>query len=421
MNKLKSIVMFTLILALSLGSTLTVHAGLFDLFAKPLDAPSSIDAHNCEWDGDDFYVVWSKVPDAGEYSIKIDNKEYKSSKNYIKITPASSQIANGSVNGKIEVSAVPAATDKKHKRSGYSTINYSGTILDKPVKYTCYWDGDKICVEFSRIQGAAQYEIVGKYGSDFISAPRFYYTPTDDAYNSGLVDATFRVRAIPDTNDRSVRSSDLAGLSISEAAVNYSFATDEFSAVNLSLSNLEKYFIQYGYTPTTISDGDYTIVDISITDNKNKTTVLGTFGRTALSAAAGALGNILDNSDEILEYGYENNGDFKTARNAAGFFGAVGGVIKDKDIIFKDTNIHYKYFYKRGEENYSAAYMLNSYMISNNQKPTFSDSAYNSDDNCYYFDCEWFKRRIKVSSEKSKDRWNIYVEPAGYYQIYNCF
>ncbi|MBR6328676.1 MAG: hypothetical protein IKR68_03420 [Lachnospiraceae bacterium] len=56
MKKTKRLVALLLALILTMGSIMPVHAGLF---AKKLTAPTTCSG---QWQGDDFYVVWDKVP-----------------------------------------------------------------------------------------------------------------------------------------------------------------------------------------------------------------------------------------------------------------------------------------------------------------------------------------------------------------------
>lgn len=419
MIKIKANVMLILAMVLTIGSTVSVHAGLFDFFAKPLEAPGNYDKHNCEWEGYDLYVVWNKVQDADKYKVKINNKTYESNTNRIKVTPDSSQLTSGNVSGQIEVSAVPASNDNKHKASNFSTIKYSGTVLKKPEKYTYYWDGDCYKVIFSEVSGASYYELINSdTQKDWqLYSDSFTCNLTDADRQAGSIDYHFSIAAIPNEAEKSTRMSDYVNMTVQSLYLpDSSFVDDEYSAAFLSKAQLINYLRNMGYNPTEKNDnsGQYTIIDVSLKDSNNGG--WKKIGNIAAGAAIGAIGNILDSSDAITEYGNEHGGDYGTAAKWVGGLGAAAGAF---DEGFKDTNIHFRYYYEKGNEDGSAAFMQHSYMISGNPEPDISGyQYYDSDNKTYIYNNPWFCRYLNMGYEKQNDRWVVYAEPSGCTNVY---
>ena len=405
MKKTKRLVALLLALILTMGSIMPVHAGLF---AKKLTAPTTCSG---QWQGDDFYVVWDKVPSAAEYSVKVVTQTVKVNTNYVKVNVTDIMKQKGIVTGTIEVTALPGPKDGSHKASDPKVLVYKGTILQKPLKYTYYWIGDRLKVAFNSVQDAAGYELCMDGGKPFYTKdPSYLFTLGDASKKAGKVEHNLSIRAVPANADKSKRASEYAVMPISTAVPDYRNVKNMYEATLLSKDQLINYFRANGYQPQVGQTEKYTVVGVTLTDKNNGTgkkmgSILG-------NAAAGALKAIINNSDKIMDA--ENADEAKGNAKVYGALGALSGAMEGYNNAPKDSNKHISYVFNKGDEDMSAVLFSYNYLMSGNTEPDFSNLTYNKSDSRYYVGYSNFNRYLTLYYQKDGDRWQVYGEPSYY-------
>ncbi len=406
MKKIKQLTALFLAFILTMGTLVPVHAGLF---AKKLPSPTTCSG---QWQGEDFYVVWDKVPNAVEYSVKVVTQTVKVNTNYVKVNVTDIMKQKGIVTGTIEVTALPGPKDGSHKASDPKVLVYKGTILQKPLKYTYYWIGDRLKVAFSSVPGAAGYEI-SMDGQKPISTkePAYLYRLGDASRKAGKVEHKLAIRAVPSNADKSQRASEYAIMQVSTAVPDYRCANNIYEATLLSKDQVINYFRNCGIEPQVSQTDKYTVVAVHLSDKNNGTGKK--LGSIIGNAAIGALNAIADNSDKIMDA--ESSDEAKANAKVYGALGALSGAIEGAKSNPKDTTKRISYVYSKGDEDMSALLFSYNYLISGNTEPDFSQLSYNKNEKCYYVGYSDFNRYMTLTCEKDGDRWQVYGKPA--YQI----
>lgn len=290
------------------------------------------------------------------------------------------------------------------------------TKLPAPQKYTYYWDGNVLQVEFTAIDGASEYYIYDVTTGDYVGKTNTsaFYNDLSNHSPAYPISYSYAVTAVPGNN--SVNNSDYAVINISDYQPYAASVSDYYSAAFLSKEQLIKFIHSKGYYPTVDYKNDGTYVSLTI--EKSEYDVFDG-ASDAVNGAWDAIDEYSDATDALSEIlGKDDESEKKLKSNAKKALGIAGAFISVYDGI-NASKMEFTYFYPSGCENRSAKYMKQSYSATDNPEPDFSHYP-QSKDGYYVANSDVFHRALNMKYTKSKRKWQITVMPGDYTDVYTC-
>lgn len=288
--------------------------------------------------------------------------------------------------------------------------------LDYPTEAITYKNGDYLELNWMPVEGAGGYEII--YNGETYKLPAgqnwFDILPSDAEKKNGKMEGSISISTLP--NDKKHKQSDRKKYLFSDeisASVN---EKSLYGGCKLSKNNLVSWLKSNGYTPNEYTEDGYTIVHVSIKDEKNSGAEAA--GTEILEGIlVGLIDSVVNNIDNISNYAIENGNGVKDtiskgaeAANEYGKQGAIIGGAKGLSDYFKrDKNKHYMYFYKTGSEKAAPEIMVHIYLASGNPKPNEKLDMnlwdYSEKDDSYYSKTGLYKYKYSIEGDSTDKRW----------------
>lgn len=293
--------------------------------------------------------------------------------------------------------------------------------LDYPTEIIMYKNGDYLEFNWMPVEGAGGYEII--YNGETYKLPAgqnwFDILPSDAEKKNRKMEGSILISTLP--NDKKHKQSDRKKYHFSHEISDSGKFENFYGGFGSSKNELVSWLKSNGYTPNEYTEDGYTIVHVSIKDEKNS---------GAEAAANEVIENVLglvadflvDNIDNISNYAIENGNGVKDtiskgaeAANEYAKQGAIiGGAKGLYDYFKRDKNKHYIYFYKTGSEKAAPEIMVCSYLASGNPKPnerfdmnlfdySEKDDSYYSD----YLDNGSVKLKYVLEGDSADKRWIV--------------